>query len=108
MMSIRTVEDAYQFALKAEGKLSRKQSQRGRAKGPTPNKRKGVTHDKEHKSNDETEKPHSHSERGVSSRGRQGGGRIYSIGRGARGGEVRCYACGKTRHMSWECTEKNK
>jgi hypothetical protein len=25
-----------------------------------------------------------------------------------RGGEVRCYACRKTGHMSWECPEKNK
>jgi hypothetical protein len=32
MMSVRTVEDAYQFALKAEEKLARKQSQRGRGK----------------------------------------------------------------------------
>ena len=29
MVTIRTVEDAYQMALKAEEKLSRKQSQRG-------------------------------------------------------------------------------
>ena len=32
MMTIRTVEDAYQMALKAEEKLSRKQGQRGRGR----------------------------------------------------------------------------
>jgi hypothetical protein len=41
MMSIRTVEDAYQFALKAEEKLARKQNQRGRGRSPVPNKGKG-------------------------------------------------------------------
>jgi hypothetical protein len=69
MMSVRTVEDAYQIALKAEEKLARKQSQRNR--GRSPNKGKGVSHDKAQKPKDETEKPHSHSERGGSSRGRQ-------------------------------------
>jgi hypothetical protein len=29
MMTIRTIEDAYQMALKAEEKMSRKQGQRG-------------------------------------------------------------------------------
>jgi hypothetical protein len=32
MMTIQTVEDAYQMALKAEEKLSRKQGQRGRGR----------------------------------------------------------------------------
>jgi hypothetical protein len=42
-------------------------------------------------------------------RGRQGGGRSFSRGRGRRGGgELRCYVCGKTGHMSWECPEKKK
>ena len=108
-MSVRIVEDVYQFSLKAEEKLARKQSQRGRGKIPAPNKIKGVTHEIAHKCKDETKKPHSHSKRGGSSQGRQGGGRIYSRGRGrSRGGEVRCYTCGKTGHMSWECPEKKK
>jgi hypothetical protein len=94
MMSVRTMEDAYQFALKAEEKLARKQNQRGKGRSPVLNKGKGVAHDKAQKSKDETEKPHSHSERGGSSRGRQDGGRSSSRGRG-RGGEVRCYTCGK-------------
>ena len=44
MMLVRTIEEAYQYALKAEEKLARKQSQRGR--GRKPNKGKGVSHDK--------------------------------------------------------------
>jgi hypothetical protein len=66
-MLVRTVEDAFQFSLKAEEKLARKQSQQGRGKDPASNKSKGVTHDKAHKSNDDIEKPRNHLERGGSS-----------------------------------------
>jgi hypothetical protein len=38
MMTIRTVEDAYQMALKAEEKLSRKQGQRGRGRSQSRGK----------------------------------------------------------------------
>ena len=109
MMLVRTVEDAYQFSLKEEEKLARKQSQRGRGKRSVPSKNKGFNRDRAHQSKEEAEKPHNHSERGESFRGRQSGGRSYSRGRGrSRGGEVRCYSCGKTWHMSWECLEKKK
>jgi uncharacterized protein YjbK len=70
MMSIRTVEDAYQFALKAEEKLAIKHNQRGRVKSLAPTRNKGVTHDRAHKSKDEAENPHNHSERGGSYRER--------------------------------------
>jgi hypothetical protein len=108
MATVRTVEDAYQMALKAEEKLARKQSQQNR--GRSLNRGKGVAQDKAQKPKDEVEKPHSHSERGGSSRGRQSGGRSsFPRGRGrGRGGEVRCYACGKTGHMSWDCPERKK
>jgi hypothetical protein len=36
-------------------------------------------------------------------------GMTFPRGRGrGRGGEVKYYACGKIRHMSWECPEKKK
>jgi purine nucleoside phosphorylase len=82
MISVRIVEDAYQFSLKAEEKLARKQNQRGRGRSLVPNKGKGVSHDKAQKAKDETEKAHSHSKRGGSSQGRQDGGRSSSRGRG--------------------------
>jgi uncharacterized protein YjbK len=40
MMSVRTVEYSYQFALKAEQKLARKQNHRGRGKISIPSKSK--------------------------------------------------------------------
>jgi hypothetical protein len=85
MMSVRTVEDAYQFSLKAEEKLARKKKQRGRGKISVPTKNKEFNHDRAHKPKDEFEKPHNHSERGGSYRGRRDGGRNPSRGRG-RGG----------------------
>jgi hypothetical protein len=82
MMSIRIVENAYQFALKSDEKLTRKQNQRSKGRSPVANKGKGVSHDKVQKSKDETKKPHSHSKRGGSSQGRQYSGRSSSKGRG--------------------------
>ena len=67
MMSVRTIEDSYQFMLKEEENLAMKQSHRGRGKISVPNKGKGVAHDKSHNSNDEAKIPHSHLERGASS-----------------------------------------
>jgi hypothetical protein len=108
MMKVRKVEDAYQIALKAEEKLARKQSQQSR--GRSLNRGKRVSHDKAQKPKGEAEKPHSHSKRGGSSQGRQSGDRNYfPRGRGrGRGGEVKCYSCGKVGHMSWEFLERKK
>jgi hypothetical protein len=38
---------------------------------------------------------------------KRSGGRSSSRGRG-RGGEVRCYTCGKSGHKSWQCPKRNK
>jgi hypothetical protein len=48
MMSIRTVEDSYQFALKVEEKPTIKQIQQGRGKRSVPSKRKGFNHEETH------------------------------------------------------------
>jgi uncharacterized protein YjbK len=51
MVTIRTVEDSYQMALKAEEKLSRKQGQRGR--GRSQPRGKEVSQDKYQKPKEE-------------------------------------------------------
>ena len=56
MVTIKTVEDAYQMALKAEEKLSRKQSQRGR--GRSQPRCKSVAQDKYQKPKEDWKKPH--------------------------------------------------
>jgi hypothetical protein len=48
MMSLRTMEDYYQFALKEEEKLARKQNQQGRGKSSIPSKINGFNHDRAH------------------------------------------------------------
>jgi hypothetical protein len=75
MVTMGTVEYAYQDTLKEEENLARKQSQRSRAR--SLRRGKGIVHDKSQKPKDETEKPHSHTERGGISRGRQYSGRNY-------------------------------
>jgi hypothetical protein len=55
MVTIRTMEDAYQMALKAEEKLSRKQSQRGR--GRSQPRGKSVAQDKYQKPKEDWKKP---------------------------------------------------
>jgi hypothetical protein len=124
MVTIRTVEDAYQMALKAEEKLSRKQGQRGR--GRSQPRGKAVAQDKYQKPKEEWKKPQGKIERGgtsqrgpyVEQRGQhteQSGGyadnntfpRTRGRGRG-RGGVITCFTCGKNGHKSFECPEKKK
>jgi hypothetical protein len=65
MVTIRTVEDAYQMALKAEEKLSRKQGQRGR--GRSQPRGKIVAQEKYQKPKEEWKKPQGKVERGGTS-----------------------------------------
>jgi hypothetical protein len=124
LATIRTVEDAYQLALKAEEKMSCKQSQRGR--GRSQPKGKSVAQDKYQKPKEEWKKPQEKVERGGTSQRRpyseqrgqqieQRGGyadnnrfpRTRGRGRG-RGGVITCFMCGKNGHRSFECPEKKK
>jgi hypothetical protein len=110
MMTIWTVEDAYQMALKAEEKLSRKQGQRGR--GRSQARGKIIAQDRTQKSKEEGKKPQTQPERGGSSQGRQYVDRNTfprARGRGrGRGGEVKCFTCGKVGHKSYECPDRKK
>jgi hypothetical protein len=65
MVTIRTVEDSYQMALKAEEKLSRKKGQRGR--GRSHPRGKAVAQDKYQKPKEEWQKPQGKIERGGTS-----------------------------------------
>jgi hypothetical protein len=48
MMSVKTMEDSYQFVLKAKEKLARKQNQRRRGKNSVPSKSQGFNRDRAH------------------------------------------------------------
>jgi hypothetical protein len=117
MMIIQTVEDTYQMALKAEEKLSRKQSQRGR--GRNHPRGKIVVQDRNQKSKEEWRKPQPQTKRGGSSqrgkyteqRGQYADNNTFPRNRGrgrGRGGVIKCFTCGKNGHKSYECPDKKK
>jgi hypothetical protein len=110
MMTLRNVEDAYQMALKAEEKLSRKQGQRGR--GRSQARGKTIAQDKNQKPKEEWKKPQTQTERGGSSqRGQYADRNTFPRTRGrgrGRGGEIKCFTYGKNGHKSYECPDKKK
>ena len=102
LMSPKIVEEAYQMALKAEEKLLRKQSAKGRGtfcgKGSQVGRGKPTTPRDGAKSSS----PQNASTEG-DARGRSGSYR----GRGGRGRgrELRCYRCHQVGHKHYECPE---
>ena len=94
-MSLRSVEESYQVALKAEEKLMRRQSQKEKVRGfgGKEQNKKGEASGSNQQGN-----PDKNNE--------NRGGQNDSRGRGkGRGGTVRCYTCGKLSHMSWDYLE---
>jgi hypothetical protein len=102
---LRTVENDYQATLKPEDKIDRKQSQKIRGRGPT--RGKGQSNHIGKFQNQKYEEGNSSSSNHPSRGGELRVMRFGSIGRGRGGREIRCYTCGKIRHMSWNCP-KNK
>eukprot|EP00253_Pinus_taeda_P017000 PITA_17000 len=96
LLSLKTIEDAYQASLKAKEKILRKLSQRNRgkslARGRGTTRPRGQQH--QHEAGSSISRP---PQRGESNRGRfvpRGGGRRR---------DVWCYTCGEWGHMSWDC-----
>jgi hypothetical protein len=110
MMIIQTVEDSYHMALKAEEKLSQKQGQRGRGRSQSSGKK--IAQDRTQKPKEEGKKPQTQHERGGSSQREKYDDRNnfhQARGRGrGRGGEVKCFVCGKNGHKSYECLDRKK
>ena len=124
MVTIQTVEDAYQMALKAKEKLSRKQSQRGR--GRSQPRGKSVAQDRNQKPKEDWKKTQTQTERGGTSqrgkyveqrghhtekRGDYADNNTFPCTRGrgrGRGGVITCFTCGKNGHKSYECPNKKK
>jgi hypothetical protein len=123
MLTIRTVEEAYQMALKEEEKLSRKQGQRGRGKSQP--RGKAVVQEGTQKPKEDWKRPQGRAERGGTSQQRQQhfepgrqqedqqGGyadanafpRARGRGRG-RGGVITCFTCGKDGHKAVDCPDR--
>eukprot|EP00253_Pinus_taeda_P013296 PITA_13296 len=96
LLSLKTVEDAYQASLKAEEKILRKQSQRNKGKSSARGRGSARSRGTQHQFEAVCSSSRS-PQMGESSRGR-----FVPRGRG-RGRDVRCYTCGEWGHMSRDC-----
>ena len=98
------------MALKVEEKLSRKQGQRGQ--GGSQARGKAIAQDITHKYKEEGKKPQTQTEIGGSSqRGQYADRNTFPQTRGrgrGRGGEIKCFTCGKNGHKSYECSDRKK